>query len=150
MLRYILLIVVSLILAYASWYDYKNNIVQRFVPILLFLYACLFLLFNLSDISSIFVCIFLLFFYSLPVIFGFGVGDLLVLLPLGIFIGDLDNLFLFISLDLCVSIVWSIYWVYRYKKQIGNFSRSLLYKEFPFIPVIALSFYLWIVLSILL
>jgi hypothetical protein len=150
MLKYVLLIAISIILGYASWYDLKAKTVQYLVPVLLFLCAYLYLIFDFSDISSIFICIFLLFFYSLPTFFGFGVGDLLILLPLGIFIGDLDNLFLFILIDLCISIVWSIYWIYHYKKQIGKFSKSLLFKDFPFVPVIALSFYLWIVLSILL
>jgi Flp pilus assembly protein protease CpaA len=150
MSKYILLIIISLILGYASWYDYKTKTIQWFIPVLLFLCACIYLLFGFSDISSIFVCIFLFFFYSLPTLFGFGVGDLLIILPLGIPIGNLDSLFLFLLPYLCISIIWSIYWIYRYKKQEGSFSKSLLFKDFPFIPVIALSFYSWIALNILL
>lgn len=151
MFNVLLLLVVCIILGYSSWYDLKHKLVQWFIPIVLCVCSMTYVVLGyISLVNALSVCVLLVFFFGLPTLFGFGVGDLLILLCLSVFIGSLSNLYWFLLCFFVITVFWSTMWIWRYKKMDQTKKiKELLFKSFPFVPVIAVSFYLTI-LSVLL
>lgn len=143
----LLLLLVCIVLFYSGWYDLKHMRVPWFIPLVLCVCAMTYVVLGyIPPVNALSVCLLLVFFFGLPTLFGFGVGDLMVLVCLGVFIGSLDNLYWFLVCFFVITVFWSTTWIWHYKKQDREKKiRELLFKSFPFVPVIAVSFYLTIV-----
>lgn len=143
--KYLIFVLVCIILAHSAVYDYKHKIVQWFVPVALISCGILYLLLGYASMVDTFAVIVLIaFIFGLPCLFNFGVGDLLIFIGLGFFLGTEESLFSFLSIFLAIWFIWTVFIIAKYKKEKKfNSWKSILYEEYPLIPVVAFSFYVW-------
>ena len=151
MLEYLILGIIFIILGYASFYDYKKLLVQNWTVSLILVFGVLYVIATNNIINSIGVLVFTIFIWGLPVFFGFGLGDTLLLLGLSLFLGSLTNMWNFYFILIIVWTIWTITMIYKYyyEHKIKRL-KDIFRHEYPLVPVIAISFYLWFLLSYIL
>lgn len=141
MFQLLLLLGVSVVLVYASYYDLKTHTVRSDVLVLIMLLGILYL-FNSSsmDALSSFANIgLLLLIFGFPMAFNRSWGDILVIAILGLFIQSQTQLTVFLAMILISAVVLAVVLLDRYgyfvhKKKIKDF-------EFAFIPAISIGFW---------
>ena len=132
-----LIILVLVLLAYASRSDYKYRIMPDIVVIALFIIAPIYIYASGADFVTASFCFmftlftFLLFF----VIGGLGFGDVLVLAALGWMIADFTILRVFLLTLGVMSIPWAMLWLFvyhrnpDYKVRLGGFHKVVKTKD---------------------
>lgn len=146
MIEYIFLLFACIILAKSSKHDYDTMFVEWYTPILLLTCGVFYMLLSGNSIwDTIGIVTIIGFLFALPSFFSFGMGDFLIFLGLGFFIDTSDGLSVFLGAFLVLWIVWTVLMLHKHKT-----SKKQLWKvEYPLVPVIAISFYFWIVYSLL-
>jgi len=148
MLNIFLLILVFFLLAYASYYDYKHLLIESEVVGLILLAGVVYA-FNYDLIQALSIFVFTVMIWSLPTIFGFGLGDFLLLIGLSLFLTNINSMWLFYTNLIVVWLVWTILMVYIQYKKGNRKPYDIMFKfEYPLIPVIAISFYLWFMFQV--
>ena len=137
------LFIVGVLLGHMAMYDYKHKEIQAWAIAVLYLLVVVYLLmggndFRVAGISMIFMaCIF-----AVPCLFYMGIGDLLLFVGLGAFIGSEDALWLFLSVLLVFWVLATLGVIARHPSVLKS-KKELLTKEYPLVPVIVISFACW-------
>lgn len=135
-----------ILLFYAGWYDMKHKLVEQWVVGLMMCFGALYFLLSGSLLDTIGVLFFTIFIWGLPTLFGFGIGDLLIFISLAFFIPTLDSMWLFYAVFLFYWILWTFYQlVFKDKKKMTL--KEFVKNDYPLIPVIAVSFMVWIMMG---
>jgi len=144
-LALIFLLLSVVVLGYASWYDYKNKMVQTETIVLLIIFGLLYNFTNNSNwVDVLGFVILMAVLFGLPCLIGMGLGDLFLFIGLGLFFNDVLLFRWFLVAFLMFSCVWTAWYVYRFsllkdKKELNRF-------EFPLVPVILFSFLVYVIL----
>ena len=138
------------LLIYASWYDLEHRKVQYWVISLVLVIGLLYMFLFANIIETVAVLIFISFIFGTATFFSFGVGDFLILLGLGCFMGNIDYLYLFLFIFLFFWLLTTIGFVWTKVKKEGYRLRDkkLYINEFPFVFVIVISYVSWVVMVV--
>jgi len=140
----VFLLLSVVVLVYASWYDYKNKMVQTETIVLLIMFG---FLYNFANDSNWFdvlgFVILMVMLFLIPCLVGMGLGDLFLFAGLGMFFNDVLLFRWFLIAFLVGSCIWTCWYVYRFnllddKKELKKF-------EFPLVPVILFAFLVYVV-----
>jgi len=146
MFEYSFVILACLILFKASKHDYKTKHVEVHTPFLILLCSFLYMIYSGNNIIDTIGIVFITaFIFALPTIFTFGFGDFLIFIGLAFFIDTTDAFSLFLGIFLVMWIVWTIYLFNKLKVSKKQFWKI----DYPLVPAIAISFYIWIFCTLL-
>jgi len=141
-LEMILLTCAGLLLLYAAWFDFKNKLVEYWVVVVLLVLGLIYLCFCQDIVETLAVLFFTVFIWGLPTFFGFGFGDFLLFVGLSFFIPDVGSMWLFYGVFLVIWIVWTFVFFVNEREKLSL--RRMCSHEYPLVPVIMISFYVWI------
>jgi len=146
MFELVFLAITCFILFIASKHDYKTKTVELYTPFLLLLCSILYMIYSGNNImDTIGVVILTAFIFALPSLFTFGLGDFLIFFSLAFFIDTTEAFYLFLGIFLVMWVVWTIYIFNK-----NRVSKKQFWKvEYPLVPAITISFYVWIVYNLL-
>ena len=146
MIEYLFLLIACAVLFRASKHDYKTHWVELATPFSISLCGFLYMIYSGNNIiDTIGVVIITAFIFAIPTLFSFGVGDFLIFVGLALFIDSSDAFSLFLGIFLVMWVLWTIYLFHKFKVT----KKEFLKIEYPLVPVIAMSFYIWIVCMLL-
>lgn len=144
MVEIIFLILGCLLLLYAGFYDFRHKMVESWLVGLLLFVGGLYLAFNQNFVDTMAVVFFTLVIWGMPTLFGFGLGDFLIFLGLSLFIPNVSNMWLFYAIFIICWVAWTIIMIVKEKKKWTL--KNFYHYEYPLVPVIAVSFYIWLVI----
>lgn len=146
------LLIVGLLVAllgYASWFDYKNKLIEMWVVWLVLAFACIYFFTSGGNaIETGAVLFFTAVIWGMPTLFGFGIGDFLLFMGLAVFIGTISGMWAFYGVFIVIWLFVSVVLMIKDRKKMNK--RFFYYHEYPLIPVITASFTIWFIGGLLL
>lgn len=150
------LIIVGLLVAllgYASRHDLKHKEIEMWVIWFGIVLACLYYLSTAGvvtginnidrEIEIIAVLFFTAVIWGLPTLFGFGIGDFILFMVLGVFLGTISEMWNFYAIFIVIWLIVSLILVLKDRKKIDR--NFLFHHEYPLVPVITASFVIWFI-----
>jgi len=140
----ILLIATGIVLFYASKTDIEKHKIYLNVLVVIALFGLGFIIINSSNLLYIaFVELLIVMFFFVGVLFGMGIGDMFLLLSLGLFIDERAGVFIFIGGLMVFAFIWMLYEIDQRNawKKIDTWASI----NFPMIPSIAFGFWCYII-----
>lgn len=146
-LSFVVMVGAAILLLYAAKVDMEKMIVEYWMPGALSLLGVFYVVLRgFPVVEVIGVLFFTAVVIGLPTLLGYGVGDFFLFISLGLFLGFIEQMWIFYGI-LCVCyVVWQMgIWVMTHEKV----SRKMIMKtKRPLVPAIAVTFIIWMVMQV--